>query len=106
MEGEFIDETVLFMMQGTSGLDGGGTLVLTVAIQDSTQPGEDISHTIFIASSGQSEDIRWSTFVKLEGDDVGFIQLSEKQVTAETTFDDDMPGGAQTVSGTLQGACP
>ena len=93
-------------MSGVADLEGGGTLALTVAIQDSTLPGEDISHTVFIASFGAPDDIRWSTFLKLSEGDEGFIKVDDKRVTGETTFDDEMTGAREEEVGTLEGTCP
>ena len=106
-EGEFMDETVLFLMSGTAELSGGGTLVFKATIQDSRLPGKDISHTILIWSMGPvgTEVIRWSTNLKLTGDDDGFLRVDGKRVSAEATFDNDT-GGPQDVAGTLEGMCP
>jgi len=109
--GQFIDETVVFLMNGTVAIPDNGMLALKVGISGSTVPGRQLSHTISIFSfigddrRAVKEDIRWSASARLSGDD-GFILVENKHVTAETLFENDLASGEEAKGGTLEATCP
>jgi len=111
-EGEFFDETVLFSVSGSVAIPGNGMLGFTAAIQDSTLPGEDLSHIIFVFSfigdNGEAvkEDIRWSAEADLFAGEDAIIQVDGKRVTGEALFDNDMTSETESVPGTLAVICP